>query len=48
MTNLKKKKINYKLSSVYGDGHKLLYKEIYKYLKKFNRILFWEMTGLNQ
>ena len=35
MTNLKKKKINYKLSSVYGDGHKLLYKEIYKYLKKF-------------
>ena len=33
MTNLKEK-INYKLS-VYGDGHKLLYKEIYKYLKKF-------------
>ena len=23
-----------KLNSVYGNGHELLYKEIYKYLKK--------------
>ena len=35
MSTVKKKKINYKLSSVYGDGHKLIYKEIYKNLKKY-------------
>ncbi len=34
MPSVKKKKINYKLNSVYGEGHKLIYKEIYKYLKK--------------
>ena len=34
MQSVKKKKINYKLSSVYGDGHELIYKEIYKNLKK--------------
>lgn len=34
MSSAKKKKINYKINSVYGDGHKLIYKEIYKYLKK--------------
>lgn len=41
MLNVKKKKINYKLNSVYGDGHKLIYKEIYKYLKntKSNPVL---------
>ena len=34
MNNSQKKKFNYKLNSVYGNGHELLYKEIYKYLKK--------------
>ena len=37
MSTVKKKKINYKLSSVYGDGHKLIYKEIYKNLKNKSR-----------
>ena len=35
MSTVKKKKINYKLSSVYGDGHKLIYKKKYKNLKKY-------------
>ncbi len=46
MKSVKKKKINYKLSSVYGDGHKLIYKEIYKNLKKYKSTVVSGKDGI--
>jgi UDP-N-acetyl-2-amino-2-deoxyglucuronate dehydrogenase len=41
MSRMKKEKINYKLSSVYGDGHNFIYREIYRSFKnkKSNPVL---------